>query len=99
MYYVYYSYNDMYFILLYKFLQLKAVLIYQKEKQLSTTTSSVATFAVSVRYGFYHLPVIKTSQVLHDCQKSKRTYSEGLYRIVILKNVSLSKLTSVVESC
>ena len=36
MYYVYYSYNDMYFILLYKFLQLKAVLIYQKEKQLST---------------------------------------------------------------
>ena len=37
MYYVYYSYNDMYFILLYKFLQLKAVLIYQKEKQLSTT--------------------------------------------------------------
>lgn len=61
--------------------------LYIKKKN-SWVLLSVATFAVSDRYGFYHLPIIKNSQVLHDCQKSKRTYSEGLYRIVILKNVT-----------
>ena len=87
MYCVYYSYNDMYFIILYKFFCNSKPFLYIKKKN-SWVLLSVATFAVSDRYGFYHLPIIKNSQVLHDCQKCKRTYSEGLYRIVILKNVT-----------